>query len=386
MKRVVPPIRSTPGSGFTLVELLVVIAIIGVLVALLLPAIQAAREAGRRTQCGNQMRQMCLALQNHESSLKIFPSGGIDPWPSIEDYAAGGKPFTAPKQGLSWAFQLLPYLEQNAVHNLVDSAQLPRTPVELYFCPSRRPPTQNPNSIQADGAGNLQGRWLMDYAALVGAPTRNEASGTKQPLFWGPRVTSPEAFDQKLANGELCNADLMYGRLRHLTFPPPKYDPNSNLPGIFPTQGVIVRSDYVVKDGTGAAGNPEVYSFGLPKPTSFRQITDGASNTAVLCEKRVNALYYDGVGPNGGSRVPDDAGWSDGWDFDTLRLALCQPHNDAPANLGAEVEWMTPGAAHPGVFFCAFADGSVRPINYDVDLQSLNMMANKADGQIMEDF
>jgi prepilin-type N-terminal cleavage/methylation domain-containing protein len=67
--------------GFTLVELLVVIAIIGILVALLLPAIQAAREAARRTQCVNQLRQMIVAMQNHVSALQIFPTGGIEPWP-----------------------------------------------------------------------------------------------------------------------------------------------------------------------------------------------------------------------------------------------------------------------------------------------------------------
>ena len=68
--------------GFTLVELLVVIAIIGVLVALLLPAIQAAREAARRTQCSNQVRQMGIALQNHVDALKVFPTGGNVPNPS----------------------------------------------------------------------------------------------------------------------------------------------------------------------------------------------------------------------------------------------------------------------------------------------------------------
>ena len=68
-------------QAFTLVELLVVIAIIGVLVALLLPAVQAAREAARRTQCLNQLRQMGLGVQNHVSALKIFPTGWIYPWP-----------------------------------------------------------------------------------------------------------------------------------------------------------------------------------------------------------------------------------------------------------------------------------------------------------------
>src|SRR5262245_53168416 len=98
----------TWSRGFTLVELLVVIAIIGILVALLLPAIQAAREAARRTQCVNQLRQMILAIENHVSAHEIYPTGGIEPWPLIEDYSQGGKPFGAKKQGLSWAFQILP--------------------------------------------------------------------------------------------------------------------------------------------------------------------------------------------------------------------------------------------------------------------------------------
>ena len=82
---------SRPSSGFTLVELLVVIAIIGVLVALLLPAVQAAREAARRSQCVNNVKQMMLGMQNHESAKKAFPSGGVAPWPYIEDFLSDSK-------------------------------------------------------------------------------------------------------------------------------------------------------------------------------------------------------------------------------------------------------------------------------------------------------
>src|SRR5215213_9263319 len=115
--------------GFTLVELLVVIAIIGILVALWLPAVQAAREAARRTQCTNHIKQMMLAMHNLESAKKAFPSGGIAPYAAIENYLTDslsiprpanpkGAPLGPEQQGMSWAYQILPYLEESAVYDL----------------------------------------------------------------------------------------------------------------------------------------------------------------------------------------------------------------------------------------------------------------------------
>lgn len=368
--------RRSDAGGFTLVELLVVIAIIGVLVALLLPAVQAAREASRRTSCSNQMRQMSLALQNHVSVKRSFPSGGIDPWPRIEDYASGRKAFAAPKQGLSWAYQILPFLEQNAVHDLVDTEELPRTQVSLYFCPSRRGPTQNPNTEEG-----LEGRWLMDYAALVGSPTRNSI-GTKLGPLHNARIRDEAAYDKGLESGDVCELSLLWGgQLVHLDDSTSDSYSGSPNKAIYPTQGVIVRSSFFVVDGTGANGNPVVHNLQLPKPTAFRQITDGSSNTAVLCEKRIAVDRYEG------GSADDDAGWSDGWDFDTLRLAYCRPASDSSPvkGGGGYANSMTAGSAHTGVFYCAFADGSVHGISYDVDLETFNKLANKDDGEIVGD-
>ena len=138
--------------GFTLVELLVVIAIIGVLVALLLPAVQAAREAARRTQCSNQLKQMGLGIHNHHDTLNHFPTGGQFPWAA--DLSDGKN------LGPGWAYQILNFTEQVPLYekgqkdgiNAIRSAV-----VKLYFCPSRRMA-----SFQA-------GRALMDYASATPA-------------------------------------------------------------------------------------------------------------------------------------------------------------------------------------------------------------------------
>ena len=115
-------------AAFSLVELLVVIAIIGVLVALLLPAVQAAREAARRMSCGNNLRQIGVAMHNHHDARKIFPVGGKSP------------------NELAWSVFLLPYMEQQAIHDLVNlgpglytdlnKKSVATNRIGTYLCPS----------------------------------------------------------------------------------------------------------------------------------------------------------------------------------------------------------------------------------------------------------
>jgi prepilin-type N-terminal cleavage/methylation domain-containing protein/prepilin-type processing-associated H-X9-DG protein len=127
-----------PKNGFTLVELLVVIAIIGILVALLLPAIQAAREAARRSQCMNNLRQMGLAMLNYESSYKVFPPSDV----LVPDTKTG---LLTKSLSLSVHARLLPFVEEAALRSLVnfsvsynDNANLNArmTPVGMFVCPS----------------------------------------------------------------------------------------------------------------------------------------------------------------------------------------------------------------------------------------------------------
>ena len=98
-------------AGFTLVELLVVIAIIGVLVALLLPAVQAAREAARRSSCLNNSKNISLAMHNHHDTLLRFPPGCANDKTPLGTHATGAG------WGSSWKVYLLPYIEQNALYS-----------------------------------------------------------------------------------------------------------------------------------------------------------------------------------------------------------------------------------------------------------------------------
>jgi len=139
-------------AAFTLVELLVVIAIIGVLVALLLPAIQAAREASLRTRCLNNVKQTSLGVILHESSLKMFPNNG-------EHFSSGrkmlgSKPAAAPNQTWGWMYQILPFIEEQAVWNDPSSAKARGAVINSLSCPSRRSPTIFGGAFLSDYVGN----------------------------------------------------------------------------------------------------------------------------------------------------------------------------------------------------------------------------------------
>lgn len=262
-------------QAFTLIELLVVIAIIGILVALLLPAVQAAREAGRRTQCSNNLKQIGLAIHNHVDVQQMLPTGGTTPWPNLWEFSSGGVPNRADKQGLSWAFQILPYFEKGQVYNKQVTSAVWSNPIGEYFCPSRRRLAR-----QAD-------RILMDYASATPAVDPNRIGlGTE---------------------GDLWQGDIW------------------NVPDPREWHGAIIRTPLTFNSSSG-----QWVPNRCTQPGGFESIMDGTSNVLMVSEKRLDRRNYF-IGD-----WHDDRGWTDGWDPDVIRCTCVPPSKDADGITGYE--------------------------------------------------
>ena len=196
-------------SGFTLVELLVVIAIIGILIAMLLPAVQQVREAARRITCANNFKQIGFAVHNYESAHRTFPDGGLN-WAASRTMQ-GSIPTNAPDQDWGWLYQILPYLEQNDLYANEDDAVVEKTAVSAYCCPSRRPPTVLAGvRSMIDFAGNAGLNERLDQptrewshgqigGVIVRRTTRpvgfsNLTDGTSNTILGGEKVVHPDHY------------------------------------------------------------------------------------------------------------------------------------------------------------------------------------------------
>ena len=151
--------------GFTLVELLVVIAIIGILIGMLLPAVQSVREAARRINCQNNLKQMGLAIHSYTGTFNRLPDGGFAYF-STRSKNASGAPKLAPTQEWSVFYQILPYLEQQNLYINTDDGLVAGTEMPLFSCPSRRPPTSKFNFH------TMQPVAMTDYAGNGGLHTK----------------------------------------------------------------------------------------------------------------------------------------------------------------------------------------------------------------------
>jgi prepilin-type N-terminal cleavage/methylation domain-containing protein len=362
------PRHTNARHGFTLVELLVVIAIIGVLVALLLPAIQAAREAARRTDCSNRLRQIGVAMLNHVDALKVFPTGGSGPNPNIAAFLTNGRPNGPNRQGLGWGYQILPYLEQNAVKNITTQVQLQDTTISLYFCPSRRGPTRQlvtgsltQHVVLGDYAAAVPASYQCAPLASIPSPTARINIGLLTPFSAGVYNVLRSTF--------WCGTNDLLVRSTA----------QDSYGAIF--DGVVVRTPFRVG---GVGGGTEL--GGCPKAIKPSEITDGLSNTLLMSEKYVRSDMYHGLLPSGISPYSDDKGWTDGWDPDTLRSTGMAPAPDNDAQgfgpfqnyySGNGFDVLFFGSAHTSGVNSVNADGSVRALSFNVDATLFNNLGTR---------
>ena len=328
--------RHAAWRAFTLVELLVVIAIIGILIALLLPAVQAAREAARRSQCVNNLKQLGLALQNFHDVNKQLPTDGWQPMLAKFNMNSKGQSIaTWPAQSWRWGFHtvLLPYKEQQHMYNsFLDDGAYTRVPWDSNYAfnttpvPGLKCPSDEQYSYVEDIGGNGQaGRSLQ--------PTS----------YHGNRG------DYLVANGWWdCR-------------------------GVFGTGGYTVLNYGMVSDGlsnTAAVAECKIGRHG------DRRVGVGFATNAPLNNGSPPSVCWARVGANGlYTGTVDTAGGNQeiGWDWSDDRIAYTQYFHMVPPNGPSCGDWIegwamiTASSYHPAGVNVCMLDGSVRFVNDNID-------------------
>ncbi|GAA4433866.1 DUF1559 domain-containing protein [Bremerella cremea] len=328
--------------GFTLVELLVVIAIIGVLIALLLPAVQQAREAARRMQCTNHLKQIGLALHNHHDTFQRFPPGGAQDQPPFGVDAA-----KTTNWGSSWLVYILPYVEETAiadkwdwkgssgVFNSANNAVVKGLEMEKYRCPSTPLP-----GFSRSNSGNSA---AVTYVGISGAINGTIPGYTESRITTNARGGSFSAGGILFANSKIRFADMTDGSTNTLA---------ASEHGNWLTDTSGTRQDW-------RASQPWSWTIGCKSSDSPPNMTYNGDNRPF----NITTIRYV---------VNRTTGWTD--DEGGTGVG-----NDGGANIPLN-------STHPGGVNVLLGDGSVRFLAETIPLETLARLATRDDGQPIGEF
>jgi prepilin-type N-terminal cleavage/methylation domain-containing protein/prepilin-type processing-associated H-X9-DG protein len=308
-------------NGFTLIEMIVVLAIVAAVVAILLPAIQSARESANKTACRNNLKQLVLAIRNHEATHRFLPVNGWNgTWIGEDDRGYGLD------QPGGWIFNILPELELQSIRAMSsgrDAAgraargRLIEMSVPVLTCPSR------PNA----GRGLLRPNVQLMNADYVTDSGRTDYAINEGDV-WIDTVASP----------------LSYGQAADPAF-------------VWLDSGAA----------TGIAFQRRLYRLA--------EITDGLSNTLALGEKNVSSSHYFVSAPKDYDNGYDQSPFS-GRCYDLSRWTVFPLVRD-----GKTPNFFSFGSIHGTGAAFAFCDGSVREISYAVDTNLFRFLGNRHDGK-----
>jgi len=349
----VPHRRGRRVAGMTLVELLVVITIIALLMALLLPAVQAVRETARRVRCTNNLKQIGTATQTHLQAWQTFPSAGWC-WGNGPDPNAGYRE----DQPGSWVYNLLAYLELTGLRNmggsLVSAARnsevrkVLEMPMPIISCASRR---QKPAPHTFVHSGCFA---ELERPAVI-SPTDYAGSAGSINVAVPGMLTSPSG-----------------------SFSMDGY-PAYRLPESQREQAWIQSGGYPihvpgVNDGRRING-----VIGILGRVKDDDVPDGMATTLLAGERRLWPEAYSS------SYCENDQGWTVGFDWDTVRWTASQPQPDytIPPGFNPGCQGIF-GSAHPAGFGAVFCDGAVRTFRYDVNLNVFRALGSRNAGDIVD--
>lgn len=348
-------------KGFTLVELLVVIAIIGILIGMLLPAVQQVREAARRTQCMNNMRQIALGSLNYESAHMHFPSAGLTPDSFAADATGvwnGGTRSPFGRENLSWCYQILPFVEQANRQRIRQSQSIWALiawpdPIPLMSCPSR-----------GNGRYNIrpgvEEKYTPDYAGFVADHEYLTDRGLPVTVVGGQGFQFNP--DSPQIPAEQTNVWV----------------------------GLIASAGHV----NFSSSNPDpgqAYEFTKFPYVGFGQATDGSSNTFMYGEKAASSANYNTISPDGWNAWWENNGMvHNGWP--TMRsTAFFQGGMLADNDLNPSLVYDSGtgyrmdigfGSPHPGTVNFVLGDGSTHAVDVDMPIDVIYQAGHRSDGSL----